>query len=569
MKILNFFISFMLVIVNILNGWEPPVKIARAENHIYEKAQVVIGSDNKAYIVYRDKNKLTMQSDIYLAVFNGEKVEKVINVSESNYSSYQPDIAINGNKIFVAWVEYDRANRTKQIIRLREFDGEKWSKTETLGNISNIVYDLRLGVDKNENVFVLFMDEELAKTYLICKYEDGIEPLYTISPGTRSKHPDLAVGEKYIHIAWQQKFGAYYRVMYQKKENKYKGKFLPIVQVTFTEGTASHQRPRIALDSEENLHMVYFKKLNVLKKMKYIKNINGKFSEPVDVSKPEELLLYHYPDFDIKNGVYIATMQEGGFDAGNGIFFNIFKNEEWQGYSIVPGTSELHPGHASVSLSSDGEVAAVALISGNYSGVYLVTSKKLEPNEPPVPVMNVPKSVFWGEEAELDGSESYDPDGEIVRYIWEIGENSLIEGEKVTYKFKDDYGDVKVRLTVYDDKEGIAFTENIIKVRAIYTPIDLEVKTVKARLLLINKKVNLLKWRENSKNKENGFEIVKYRIYRKEDENSSNFELIDEVKKFSDNFNYYIDYKIDETKRYMYVVTAVDKDNHESPFDNF
>jgi len=54
------------------------------------------------------------------------------------------------------------------------------------------------------------------------------------------------------------------------------------------------------------------------------------------------------------------------------------------------------------------------------------------------------------EEYTFDASDSYDDDGNIVSYIWEIDDDTTIEGNAFTHVFKEK-GDHRVKLTIIDD----------------------------------------------------------------------------------------------------------------------
>ncbi len=80
----------------------------------------------------------------------------------------------------------------------------------------------------------------------------------------------------------------------------------------------------------------------------------------------------------------------------------------------------------------------------------------LKMNNPPVPVMRI-KNETNG--IVLDGSLSYDPDGEIVRYLWRLN-NSTFEGETANVALQP--GEYNVMLTVWDDLGTNASTSRLL-----------------------------------------------------------------------------------------------------------
>jgi len=79
------------------------------------------------------------------------------------------------------------------------------------------------------------------------------------------------------------------------------------------------------------------------------------------------------------------------------------------------------------------------------------TSKiKVKVNRPPVANIIAPDVVQIGELFTLDATQSQDPDGELIEYAWQIGNDTLIEGPVVRYALNSD-NFTKVILQVLDD----------------------------------------------------------------------------------------------------------------------
>jgi PKD repeat protein len=73
-------------------------------------------------------------------------------------------------------------------------------------------------------------------------------------------------------------------------------------------------------------------------------------------------------------------------------------------------------------------------------------------NEPPIARIKAPAYVNLGEVFTLDGSDSRDPDGSIIDYLWEIGRDTTLRGQVVQYALRKG-GSIPVTLTVFDNAE--------------------------------------------------------------------------------------------------------------------
>ncbi|MFW3147069.1 MAG: FG-GAP-like repeat-containing protein [Thermoplasmatota archaeon] len=101
-------------------------------------------------------------------------------------------------------------------------------------------------------------------------------------------------------------------------------------------------------------------------------------------------------------------------------------------------------------------------VSGTVSGSYLYDPMT---NKPPVPLMDGPTEGSVGERLDFSGERSYDPDGQVVSYMFDMGDGTVygwipepfvshVYGEESTYsvhlKVRDDEGETSVGEAVID-----------------------------------------------------------------------------------------------------------------------
>ncbi|KUG53851.1 hypothetical protein AVL61_15060 [Kocuria rosea subsp. polaris] len=90
-------------------------------------------------------------------------------------------------------------------------------------------------------------------------------------------------------------------------------------------------------------------------------------------------------------------------------------------------------------------------VAGSGEPVTLSAHAAAPVNQPPVAEFDLAQD---GRSVTLDGRASHDPDGEVVRYIWEFDDGTVLEGPVVTHKYAEP-GEYLATLTVVDDRESV------------------------------------------------------------------------------------------------------------------
>lgn len=103
-----------------------------------------------------------------------------------------------------------------------------------------------------------------------------------------------------------------------------------------------------------------------------------------------------------------------------------------------------------------GDYEAIGAVGGFERGAYLIravgTKSGGGANQPPVARRQISKALaVVNETITFDASQSYDPDGQIVQYLWDFGDNTSSNQKVATYAYAR-AGNFSPKLTVTDDK---------------------------------------------------------------------------------------------------------------------
>lgn len=552
-----------------LSAWETPIPVMPNDGNLYQRPSIKFGPSGRAYVVYESRNQTTGRNDIFLRSYDGKTLSPVTNVTEGNpysRSPYYPDLAVTKNEeIHVVWVEYQRGQATvAQYVKHRHFDGKTWGAIQPLATIapSDGCEDLRVAADTDNNVFAVIWNAFNGRCSFISKYV-GKEPTVDWPLSGRSKHSDIACDDKFVHIAWQHLLPLDYGIMYQKRPIAYGSSWLPAVNMNayFT------QRPRLDLDNDGNPHVAFWEDKGQNRRLWYrpwTGNLTSR-DHTVLISTPT-YVSYHYLDFSIKNNAMFATWQSGNFFTGGA--GAVHYAHKATGAKAWEPPATLDDAHVPVLIASDqtwdGKVSGVTYSAGN-TAIWLHLSGVPVINNLPKAVIGADKDeVFWGETVNFNGSGSTDADGSIVKYEWSVPQdNAVFEGATGSYTFTGSYGDVKVRLTVTDDKSGRGSADKTIRVKALYTA-PATWTWEKIQTLIYSREGNVVRWEPNGKNEAAGYAIVKYRVFRRED--GGDWRQLGEAPA---DRSTYADVSAEKGKAYTYAVTAVDDQGRQSPYDNF
>jgi hypothetical protein len=553
--------------------WQEPVIIANEPLHVYNEKNIVrFHPSGMLYICFKDNidDQKTNKRSIKLYKYDGVKSTMVKNVSEDSLMAYEPDMVIGEDGwIHISWAEAVNANANTQYIKYRYFDGTDWSPVITLRTLfidgttggwnPEKLDDVRLAVDKEHNVFVGYMKWPMARCAVLSRYGEKVYDDPFPMEG-RSKHASVAADSEYVHLTWQQQEGGEYTVRYARRKNAPKARWTLCQPVVASGG----HRPFIRLDKNEVPHLVYMKDASGSTKrdLHYRVWKGSAFSGSYMVSDTNADL-YHTPaiaPLDANNVLIHSQTWSGG--AIN--YYNMMRNGKWGGLGVI-NRIKAWSSFGECDLNSSG-IAAVSYAAGG--SIELVTSGKLVINSLPVAKIRTDKdSFFWGDTIKFDGSESRDADGTIVRYVWRIvNDKETLEGVNGEYTFLKNWGNVRIRLTVTDNKGGQGSAEKTVQVNALYSALDVVAAPKRITTLVYDRDGYVVTWKENPKNAQINYNIVSYRIFSKP-AGSGNGAYVLKGSVAADK-SAFADVDVAPGASCTYAVAAVDDNGHQSPYVN-
>lgn len=553
------------------DSWLAPVTIANEAQHVYEeKVMVRFHPSGKVYVVFKDKlvNDGSSKCSIKLYSYDGERAVMVKNVSEDSLMAYEPDMTITRDGVIhIVWAEGRDGNANTQYLKYRTFDGNNWSPIIILKTLFidgttggwNLekLDDVRLHVDEDHNVFVAYMMWPISRCAVVSRYGETIYS-ETFPMGGRSKHPSIAAGKDYVHMTWQQLEGAEYTIRYARRANAPKAPW----NFSYKVAQSGGHRPFLRVDRNDKVHIVYMKDAAGRRELHHRSWAGAAFggSHLVSDANPG---LYHIPmlgPVDDNNVLVHSQTWSGG--ASN--FYNWKQAGQWGGLKVL-NVVPVGMSFSDCDLFTNG-IGAIAYSAGG--SIKLGLSAKLEINSKPVAKFKTDKDAyFWGDTMKLDGSESYDSDGFIDKFEWKIITDNVTLPSTTAfaeYAFAKKWNDIKVRLTVTDDKGSRDVVEKTVNVTALYSALDVTAMPKLITTLVYNRQGYVVTWKPNPKNSQ--FNIVSHLIYRKvagsADSTFALQETLDVAKLF------FLDLHAEAGKSYVYAVVEADGSGHLSPYLN-
>jgi hypothetical protein len=132
-----------------------------SEDSIYGQIE---SFENYIYVVWQESVTESLPEHNYDIFFiksedNGKTFSKAINLSNSTEFSERPQIAVSKNGIFIVWTDTINPNNREIIFTKSEDNGKTFSKTVNISNNSKNSFNQEISVF-NENVYVVWQESD-------------------------------------------------------------------------------------------------------------------------------------------------------------------------------------------------------------------------------------------------------------------------------------------------------------------------------------------------------------------------------------------------------------------------
>jgi len=471
-----------------------------------------------------------------------------LKISTTNVTKDSCEIDSDGSgRLYGAWID-------NNSIKLRVFSGGQWNSPVTIASGRGDFYHLRLAVSSPGDIYAVWWTTSKRRVYSRARVGGNWESIKQISSDKPSKITDIAVGSSLVYACWMQKEYRW-EIAYSKRNTGLNSSWSSVKKVYVNNLT--QVGPAVEVNSNDIPHIIWGSEFNNHKVLHYSYWIGSGFSSPEEISSTRVM---HSPSLAERNSDLFACWQVGAYANGAAIMYNIRRNGQWLGESGAPDSKgSIVP---DVAASPDGE--NVYLVWDAYDDIYFYSTSEThqETNEPPKARFSFsPRTGIFPLAVSFDASESYDPDGTIVEYKWDFGDGGVGSGKKINYIYQS-WGTFPITLLVEDNRGAEAREVKVIEVLRLFQPINIMWETFVDDSLFSSRYITEIYWEENHEN-DGIAEIVFYRIYKKRPgEANFAYRCIGEVT--ADMFTFR-DEDVEETGMYVYTVTSVDGEGHESP----
>ncbi len=450
------------------------------------------------------------------------------------------------------------------VVNLRTQTGGVWGGIETIGSGAG-PDQARVASDPSGNLYTAWFTQDGA-VWSRSRVNGSWEEAVRLSTGNqRSKFPEISVGENYVGCCWIAKYGDIYKAVYVARSKSLYSRWTSPDMIDPNSGGDEQEHPVVEFLANDTAHVIYTTPIGPNRIVYHAKWMGSAFG-------PKEAISYetiiHFPALAGRGGNTLYTCwQTGGYGNGTNITYNILRNTGWSGQLVIPGTQGVT--YPDLIVDSTGTIHFVWDSGGEiyYSnatgeGTGGGGQPPPPPNQPPTAGFNFsPSTGIAPLLVTFDGGASTDADGQIVAYDWVFGDGETATGRTVNHTFQKK-GVYQVQLTVVDNQGATDQKVLPIEILGLFAPLNVTWQSFMDESLFMSRTVTDITWAANPAN-DTIAPIVKYRIYRKNpSEDDAVYKVYAEV---DSNTFAYRDRKVSAPNQYVYAVSALDGQGHESP----
>jgi hypothetical protein len=542
--------------------------ISRSSNTDSWGPRLTTDSAGNVYAVWLEKysdtsgdiyfSKLVSSTGAWTTPQNISQSEKCCTNIKSSYHEADIDRDAHDN-IYVVWAE-----RTEVKLRILN-SGGNWGSIFTVYSGGGLDGPI-LSVDGSGDIFVVWYTGY--RIWGRARINGNWEANRQVSTGSSAcKYPHVAAGTNEVYACWMQKTSNDYRIFWAKRNKTFNASWSSSAVVY--NGPVPQTYPALKVDPSDVAHVIYLDEhAEGVRTAVYCRKSGSGFTSPVNLSNTSGL---HYTSMSIQSTNVYGQWQCGPWGHGAAIRYNMKLSGSWVGEQSVPGSSGCTYGD--IEADSEGKVHFV-WDSGGEIYYYLRGDTPTPPNPPnpppppPPPVNKPPVADFnfspktgWApQEIGFDGTASRDSDGRVVAWDWQFGDGGMASGGHAFHTFQH-RGTYAVKLTVRDDSGDHDSVTKTIKIEGLFKPKNVDVAYHLDQSLFQSRWVATVTWEANSENEKNGYSIVKYQVFRREnDSEDDSYKYVSEIA--SNSPLEYLDTSLDREYQYSYAVRAGTSDEH-------
>jgi len=409
---------FLLLLCFPAWSWKIPSSISPPQIPCQEP-KFAVDSYNRLHVVYSGEHSGNLE--IFYSVIYKGKLLYTINISSNSGDSISSSIALDSNdNPHIVWVDSSLGN--KDIFYIYYSD-EGWSFPVNVSNNPGDSENPKISIDSKNNIHIVWEDNTNGNYQIFYKRYSN-EKWFSIKnlsqDITESHNPCIAVDrENNLHIAWSGSVSGIYDIYYVKRT---KGKWTAVLNIS----NSSQESINPSLEvSNGNIYVVWEEKSDSNSHILFTKYSEKKWITPVNISG--DYTKSTHPSIAISNGsnvhvVWAEDRTESDTSEENyDIFYRSFYNE-WLSIKNISDNSS-NSKNPEIRVNGENHLDVVWEDGGDEDSVILYNRQTR-----PVARAGSDKKGEKGDFIRLEGSKSYDPDGEKINYHWSF--KSKPEGSK-------------------------------------------------------------------------------------------------------------------------------------------